>query len=65
MNFLLKNNATDVANSPYQSVITVTGSAGAPTAVTPRFADGGTLGSAGEMYVDTTTGDIYIYTTTP
>jgi len=59
------NNATDVANSPYQSVITVTGSAGAPTAVTPRFADGGTLGSAGEMYVDTTTGDIYIYTTTP
>jgi len=59
------NNATDVANSTYQPVVTVTGSAGAPTAVTPRFADGGTLGSAGEMYVDTTTGDIYIYTTTP
>lgn len=59
------NNATDVANSVFQPIVTVTGSTGAPAAVTPRFADGGTLGSAGEIYVDTTTGDIYIYTTTP
>lgn len=55
------NNASDVASSTFQPIVTVTGSNVAPSAG-PRFVDGGALNGYGEMYIDTSTGDIYIYT---